>query len=660
MTLELEIQEALRQYQARFERIAAKAPGMVYEFVQHASGGFEFTFASEGARTVYELEPGEITSDAMLLVSMIVPEDAPGFLASVQQSGETLQDWKWEGRFRLRSGEVRWIQGVSRPERLPNGDIVWDGLLMDITPNKRAEEALRAAKEEAELANRAKSQFLANMSHELRTPLNAVIGYSEMLMEEAEDLGQDSFVVDLKKIHAAGRHLLSLINDVLDLSKIEAGKMELFYEVVDASELLRDVASTVQPLVSKNRNSLLLDAPETLGQMETDVTKVRQTLFNLISNAAKFTEQGTIRVTARRTTEDGRDWLTFAVADSGIGLTSEQMNRLFQAFAQADASTTRKYGGTGLGLAITRRFCTMLGGTVIAESEYGKGSTFTVRLPAGPEILDEPETPAVSDRPVILVIDDDADARDLLKRHLTGEGFDVVEAAGGEEGVRLARERRPIAITLDVLMPRVDGWAVLSDLKSAPDLADIPVIMVTLTEERQLGLALGAADFLTKPVDRDQLARVLVRYRLKPGLKPVLVVEDDDVTRQMVRKALEKDGWRVEEAGNGRIGLEKVAADPPALVLLDLMMPEMDGFAFAAEMQQHDAWRDIPILVVTAKDISLEDRKRLEGSVSQIFQKGAVNYRDLLTKIRSLKPHATAEGHMEAHPENQDESEEQE
>jgi signal transduction histidine kinase/DNA-binding response OmpR family regulator len=649
MTVEPGIEEALRHYQARFERIAAKAPGMVYEFVQEATGNFRFSFASDGARTVYELEPEEITSDAMVLVSMIVEEDLPGFLSSVQESGATLQDWKWEGRFRLRSGEVRWIQGVSRPEREPNGDTVWDGLLMDITPSKKAEEALREAKEEAELANRAKSQFLANMSHELRTPLNAIIGYSEMLVEEAQDVGQDEFVPDLKKIYAAGRHLLALINDILDLSKIEAGKMELFYESVDVHEMLGEVVSTVKPLMSKNRNTMVLDAPETLGVIETDLTKVRQTLFNLISNAAKFTQDGTITVTARRAHEEGQDWLTFAVSDTGIGLTPEQMGGLFQAFAQADASTTRRFGGTGLGLAITRRFCTMLGGTVDVQSDYGKGSTFTVRLPAAPPLVNrdgtaEEAAASSAGRPTILVIDDDAVARDLLKRHLVAEGFNVVTAEGGEEGLQLAREHRPVAITLDVLMPRVDGWAVLTAVKAEPELADIPVIMVSVTEERQLGFALGATDFLIKPVDREQLSRVLARYELQPGTKPILIVEDNEGTRQMVRKVLEKDGWTVEEAANGRIGLEHVAANPPALVLLDLMMPEMDGFGFAAEMQHHPEWRQIPIIVLTAKDITLEDRKRLGGSVSQILQKGAVNYRDLVEKIRGLTPAMPAAG----------------
>jgi PAS domain S-box-containing protein len=393
----------------------------------------------------------------------------------------------------------------------------------DITDRKRHEEELKVAKVAAEDANRTKSMFLANMSHELRTPLNAILGYSEMLVEEAEDLGETSFVPDLKKIHAAGKHLLGLINDVLDISKIEAGKMDLYIEAFEVRSLVDDVVSTVHPLVERNANSLLLRCPEGLGGMQADVTKVRQGLFNLLSNACKFTQEGQITLSVSRRSLDGRDWVDLAVSDTGIGMNAEQMSRLFQAFSQADASTTRKYGGTGLGLAITKRFCQLMGGDVSVESEPGKGTTFTMHLPAVVSPAGSEEAPAeaveeaAAEReeaagPHVLVIDDDPSVRDLLQRFLKKEGFHVVSASGGEEGLRRARERRPDAIVLDIQMPGMDGWSVLRSLKAEQTLKDVPVVVVTMMDQKGLGLALGASDYLMKPVERERIAEVLRKY----------------------------------------------------------------------------------------------------------------------------------------------------
>jgi PAS domain S-box-containing protein len=510
----------------------------------------------------------------------------------------------------------------------------------DITERRRAAVELKEAKEAAESANLAKSQFLANMSHELRTPLNAVILYSELLQEEAADAGAQEFIPDLEKINTAGKQLLALINDVLDFSKIEAGRMEVSPETFAIATMIQDVVNTVQPLVQQKGNTLTVHCPSDLGMMYSDLTKGRQVLFNLLSNAAKFTEHGSITLDVARDATDAGDWVTFQVMDSGIGMTPEQMDKLFQTFSQADASTTRKYGGTGLGLAITKRVCHLLGGDVGVVSEPGKGSIFTVRLPA---VLAPAETPAEAN-PVtspnqdgadtVLVIDDDAVVRDVMRRLLTGEGFRVATASDGVEGLRLARQLRPAVITLDVLMPHMDGWAVLTALKAEPGLADIPVIMLTMIDEKNFGYLLGAADYMTKPIDRHRLTAMLHKYRPAEPAGTVLVVEDDSATRRMLRRMLKQQGWAVTEAENGRVALERVAEQRPVLIVLDLMMPTMDGFTFIAELRQREEWRTMPIVVLTAKDLTPEERQRLSGSVAQILSKGAYSREDLLDEVR--------------------------
>jgi GAF domain-containing protein/DNA-binding response OmpR family regulator/anti-sigma regulatory factor (Ser/Thr protein kinase) len=505
--------------------------------------------------------------------------------------------------------------------------------------NARLFRELEAKSRELEVASRHKSEFLANMSHELRTPLNAILGYSEMLQEEARDQNAEGFVPDLQRINAAGKHLLELINAVLDLSKIEAGKMELYLESFEVGPLVRDVAAVLEPLAQKNANRLEVQCAPDVGAMRADLTKLRQALFNLLSNACKFTERGVVSVAVTRAAAADGDSIVFAVSDTGIGMTPEQMARLFEEFGQVDASTTRRYGGTGLGLALSRRLCRMMGGDITVASEPGRGSTFTIRLPAevtepARETLAPPAREATSPgTSTVLVIDDDSAVRDLMSRFLGKEGFRVVAAAGGVEGLRLARELSPDVITLDVLMPGMDGWSVLAALKADGALADIPVVMLTMLDDRNLGYALGAADYLTKPIDRERLVAVLGRYRRD---LPVLVVDDDADFRDLARRMLEREGYTVVEAVNGRAALDRLRDTIPGVILLDLMMPEMDGFDFVAAVRADAAWRSVPIVVITAKDLPPEDHERLNGSVARVLQKGALSRETLLGEVRDL------------------------
>ena len=574
-------------------------------------------------------------------LNAVHPDDRARVAQAWTDALATRAIYQAEHRLHRRDGEYRHMLARAVPVLEDDGCVrEWVGTHTDITERVRAEEELQRAKEGAEEANQAKSLFLANMSHELRTPLSAVIGYSEMLEEEMEEAGDEDLLGDVRKIQSNARHLLSLINDVLDLSKIEADRMTTFAETFAVEELVRGVASTVESLVQQKGNEVVLDLAPDLGDMHTDQVKLRQCLFNLVSNAAKFTEAGRIVL---RVTRSG-DEVVFSVADSGIGMTPEQLERLFERFTQADVSTTRRFGGTGLGLAITRAFCRLLGGDVEVSSTYGKGSTFTIRLPA--EMPEQPPedapapSPADAGQHLVLVVDDDPAQRDLLSRFLEREGFAVQTASDGRTGIELARTQHPRAILLDVMMPQMDGWSVLSALKADPDLATIPVVMVTFVNEPGLGESLGAADTVLKPVEWDRLKGVMERFRGDAG--DILVVDDDPDARTRLRTVLERNGWTVSEAGNGREALDIVAHAPPQLILLDLTMPVMDGFAFLHELRQRPGCGDIPVVVLTARDLDADERRRLDGA-DRVLSKGGTNLRQLAGELRALTPsHAEA------------------
>ena len=524
------------------------------------------------------------------------------------------------GRRRRRDGTMVDVEILGVPVIADQSRVALMGMYHDISE-------LSEARREAEGANRAKSQFLANMSHELRTPLNAIIGYSEMLQEEAADAGVESFVADLGKIQTAGRHLLALINDVLDLSKVEAGKMEFTPETFDLRETVEAVATTVRPLVEKNNNRMTVRIAADAGAMHADLTRVRQVLLNLLSNASKFTEHGTIDLEVVRTHGDATDWITFRVTDSGIGMTPEQMTRLFETFSQADATTARRFGGTGLGLAISRRISQRMGGDITVESRFGEGSTFTVRLPSALIAADDHGAPATIGDPEgsgasVLVIDDDPHARALMRRHLTRAGYRVDEAPDGHSGLARARAFRPDVITLDAIMPGMDGWAVLSALKADPLLAAIPVVMATIMDDERMGFALGASDYLSKPIDRPRLLAALERFAPRGPGAQVLIVEDDEPTRALMVRTLRRGRWAVAEAENGLVALERMRLQVPAIILLDLMMPEMDGFQVLEAIRAHPEWKDVPVIVITAKVLTEGDRERLNGGVAVVVQKG--------------------------------------
>ncbi len=585
--------------------------------------------------------------------AVLHPDDAPGTVRAWTEAVRVGGHFAVEHRLRAPDGGWRHYSVRAVPVRDRDGPIrEWVGVHVDVTARHHYELALRDARDAAEDANRAKSRFLANMSHELRTPLSAVIGYAEMLEEEAEDLGHDTFTADLGKIRANAQHLLGLINDVLDLSKVEADKMDVYPEDFAVEAFMRDAAATVESLVAKKGNRLVLELAPNLGQARTDAVKLRQCLFNLLSNAAKFTQDGTITLKVTREPTSTGDSLVFAVADTGIGMTGEQMAGLFQRFAQADETTTRKYGGTGLGLALTKAFAQLMGGDVDVKSAVGAGTVFTLAVPAAlPNETEaaseiEPDTagPADGTARLVLVIDDEVSQRDLMVRFLTRQGFEAQAAPDGPTGLDLARRLRPMAVLLDVMMPEMDGWAVLGQLKADPATREIPVIMVSFVADAALGATLGASASIPKPVDWARLRGVLDRIDASGD---VLIVDDDAEMRRRLRTTLGKHGFVVREAGDGKEALARVREGRPGLVLLDLTMPVMDGFTFLREFRAMSGCADVPVVVLSARDMSADERRQLSGAES-VLRKGSTSLHDVAATIGRLhvpSADASPQGH---------------
>jgi PAS domain S-box-containing protein len=569
--------------------------------------------------------------------------DVRVFFKSEEDRKRISQILREQGRVRDVELEVRLLDGTPSWLLLTMERITFEGQpavlswYYDYSERKRVAEELRIAKETAEAATQAKSTFLAKMSHELRTPLNAVIGLTDMMLAHATRFGTERAQEPLQRVHRAGTHLLGLINEVLDLAKIEAGKLELNPATVDLAPLIEEVVGTARQLAEQNKNRLEIEAQENLGALTVDPLRLRQILLNLLSNACKFTKEGKVTLRARKVANGG-NWIEFAVADTGIGMAPEQQAKLFEEFTQADATTAERFGGTGLGLAITRKLARMMGGDVTVTSELGKGSVFTVRLPDSIEV---PATTVVEGgrgpaADCVLVIDDDVTARELIADHLKSEGFAVVTASGGLEGLKLAKQVKPTVITLDVLMPDLDGWSVLAALRKDSELADVPVIMVSILDEQRRGAALGAAGYLTKPIDRERLRRLLDRFRAPTRPTRVLIVEDDPYQRERMRGWIESQDSIVQQAANGKEALERLQESKPDLILLDLMMPEMDGFQVVATLQKEPAWRDIPVIVITALDLDAKDRARLNSGVESVLVKETFRPADLVDRIRRI------------------------
>jgi signal transduction histidine kinase/CheY-like chemotaxis protein len=499
---------------------------------------------------------------------------------------------------------------------------------------------LQEANYKLEAASQHKSEFLANMSHELRTPMNAIIGFTRLVMRRSRDVLAPRQYDNLEKILMSAEHLLSLINDILDLAKIEAGRIEIYAVEFALGPMLTECLHTVEPMLRSEHVRLVQEVEADLPTLYTDRDKVKQVLMNLLSNAVKFTHTGTITVTAR----PHNGTVVMAVADTGIGIPEEALEHIFEEFRQVDSSTTREYGGTGLGLAISQQYARLMGGDITVQSTMGVGSTFTVTLPqryasAAPveRLTDVPARvePMVmpENAPIVLAIDDDPNVIYLLQENLTEAGYQVIGAMHGTEGLQKAQQLKPFAIILDILMPHKDGWQVLHELKTDVTTRDIPVVLLSIVDQKDLGYRLGAFDYLLKPFDREAILAAL--RRLSPAHHRLLVVDDDSHVVDLVRQLLEDQPYEVEAAVDGQAALEAIAQRQPAVILLDLLMPHLDGFGVLEYLHHTPRYRDIPVIILTAKTCTAEEQTLLHARVRAVIQKQGLERNRLLQEVRA-------------------------
>ncbi|WP_299644355.1 response regulator [uncultured Chloroflexus sp.] len=547
--------------------------------------------------------------------------------------------------------------------RMRNAEIAkqTESLKAEIQERRRVEQELIKARDAAEAASRAKSTFLATMSHELRTPLTAIIGYSQLMEQLVNKNIYETVTHDVGRIRAAGMHLLSLINDILDISKIEAGRMTISAEYADVADLVRTAVNTVLPQMDKNRNRFQVDCPSDIGLLNSDATKVRQALINLLSNAAKFTEDGDVTLTVTRHEQDDQTWFRFEVADTGIGISPDKLGKLFKAFSQVDDSPTRKYGGTGLGLALSQRLCELIGGRITVQSTVGKGSVFTMEIPAElghvlpaptlsladlppAEVAREPLQVAVDtavpvSNAIVLVIDDDPTVSDLIRRIAPSNEVYVVTAETGAEGLRLATDLLPDLIVLDLKLPDLNGIEVLAQLRETPEVAAIPVVVLTIDDQARRGLTLEVAEYLVKPIEPEKLLTVVKRYCRRPEEgtpSHILIIEDDQALAELVARTLRTAGWPVEVAFDGETGLTDALTRPPGLILLDYMLPKMDGLQLLEHLRADPVGQSIPVIFMTARDLTADDRERLAQAVSAIQRKAELDLEQIVIRIQQM------------------------
>ncbi|HEY1011697.1 MAG TPA: response regulator [Herpetosiphonaceae bacterium] len=630
-------QRHTQESEERYSALFSKAPYPVF-LLDSADG--RFAIANPAAVEFYGYGAAELAG--MRLADI---DEAQGQLpagGAGDAPGESGQAFFVEVRHRKRDGSLADVAFTSKPIEL-DGQTYFLCHVFDISERKRAAQELRQAKEQAEGANRAKSVFLANMSHELRTPLNSIINFTRILMAGLRGPVSEDQVDYLNRVRHSGEHLLGLINDILDLSKIEAGRLDLHKETVQIADLVRGVLATAAGLTRDKPIAIREEIAPDLPPVQADRTRLREVLLNLLSNAAKFTEQGEISVSVAR----GAGELTVTVRDTGIGIPPEHLERVFHEFHQVDSGSNRRYEGTGLGLAICRRLIELHGGRIWVESQAGAGSAFSFSLPlapaqraAGDQPGDGNQAPQPPGSRPILIVDDDAEALVIVKTYLEHDGWTVHGLTDSQLVLAEARRIQPLAIILDVLMPHQDGWEVLSALKNTPELAHIPVVLYTMIEEQQYGMYLGASEYLTKPIN-EALLRATVARLANPH-DTILVIDDDPDACEIVRQSLGPAGYAVHAAPDGKTGLAQVAQLRPELVILDLTMPALDGFAVLEQLQSNPYTRSIPVLVLTSRDISDQEHDWLRQRVRSLLSKSATSPDSLLTKVSELLQHVRA------------------